>query len=37
MVGLLPQRAAQAAAGEPTRGEVIYQRCLACPLQPDGA
>jgi cytochrome c len=30
MVGLLLQRAAQAAAGEPTRGEVIYQRCLAC-------
>ena len=29
-VGLVAPRAVQAAAGEPARGEVVYQRCLAC-------
>jgi len=29
-VGLLAPRAVQAAAGEPARGEAVYQRCLAC-------
>jgi cytochrome c len=30
MVGLPARHAVQAAAGDPTRGEAIYQRCLAC-------
>ena len=29
-VGLAAPRAVQAAAGESRRGEVVYQRCLAC-------
>jgi len=29
-VGLAAPRAVQAAAGGPARGEVVYQRCLAC-------